>query len=293
MMPHSAVPRSIDHVVIASRDLAALAEEFRALGFTVGPRNRHPWGTENHIIQFDGSFIELIGVADAGGIPPHAPGVFSFGAHVRDFLADGNGMAMLAMATGNAVGDREAFRKARIGDFSVFDFERSGLNAKGKPVKVAFSLAFAAMPEAPRAAFFTCQQHFPQNFWNEAAQKHANGVRGITSLVMVAEDPSDTHEFLGAFLNQREMRATSFGLELSTGREKIEVLSPEAFRYRFGAAAPAVPGRGPQFAALILDGRANLLPKATSAGSSSRETGGSKPFMIELSGGAGLIGFSG
>jgi catechol 2,3-dioxygenase-like lactoylglutathione lyase family enzyme len=41
------MPRAIDHLVIAARDLEAQAAFYRRLGFQVGTRNRHPWGTEN------------------------------------------------------------------------------------------------------------------------------------------------------------------------------------------------------------------------------------------------------
>ncbi|WP_146038764.1 VOC family protein, partial [Paracoccus sp. SY] len=44
--------RHIDHVVVAVRDLDGAADLYARLGFQVGPRNRHPWGTENRIIQF-------------------------------------------------------------------------------------------------------------------------------------------------------------------------------------------------------------------------------------------------
>ena len=46
-------------------DLDAAAEDYRRLGFTVGARNRHPWGTHNAIVQFPGVFIELLTV---GGV---------------------------------------------------------------------------------------------------------------------------------------------------------------------------------------------------------------------------------
>ena len=39
---------------------------------------------------------------------------------------------------------RKEFRGAGIGDFDVFDFEREGRRPDGTPIKVAFSLAFAA-----------------------------------------------------------------------------------------------------------------------------------------------------
>ena len=58
--------RGLDHIVHAVRDLDAAAGLYRRLGFQVGSRNRHPraWGTQNHIVQLPGTFIELLTVAD-------------------------------------------------------------------------------------------------------------------------------------------------------------------------------------------------------------------------------------
>lgn len=268
-------PRGIDHLVVAGHELVALAAFYQSIGFQVGARNRHPWGTENHIIQFDGAFVELIGVGAGATIPDRAPRQYSFGAFVRDYIAGGEGLAMLALEGHNAVGDALMFRKQRIGDFEPFSFERKGADAAGHPRVVGFSLAFAEMQGAPRAGFFTCQQHFPQNFWAAERQRHANGVTGITSVTLVAEDPSDHHEFLGAFIGQREMRAVSGELELDTGRGLISVLSPELFRYRFGEEPPLRPGAGTQFAAITFAGadRAALNAAAARHGVALRSQG--------------------
>ena len=56
--------RGLDHIVHAVRDLDAAADLYRRLGFTVGARNKHPWGTHNHIIQLSGFFIELLTFAE-------------------------------------------------------------------------------------------------------------------------------------------------------------------------------------------------------------------------------------
>ncbi|MGP8122859.1 MAG: VOC family protein, partial [Xanthobacteraceae bacterium] len=42
--------RGLDHIVHAVRGLDAAAEFYRRAGFVVGARNRHPWGTHNHIV---------------------------------------------------------------------------------------------------------------------------------------------------------------------------------------------------------------------------------------------------
>ncbi|MCA0423097.1 MAG: VOC family protein [Proteobacteria bacterium] len=246
-------PRGIDHLVIAARDLDALAAHYRQLGFTVGPRNTHPWGTENHIVQMPGCFLELIGVGHGAAIPEQTGRAYSFGGFVRDYLAQSEGLAMLVLESNNAIGDAEDFRKAGIGNFEPFFFERSGIRADGSVARVAFTLAFAKWRGVTGAGFFTCQQHEPQNFWNPAVQTHENGVTGIARVTMVADDPSDMHEFLGAFIRQREMRATSFGIELDTGRGIVEVLSRTAFRFRFGVEPPGSPALGPQFAAITFN----------------------------------------
>ena len=72
-------PRRIDHLVLAVHDLEGAADFYTRMGFQVGARNRHPWGTENRLIQFRSSSLEPITVADTAQVPPHAHGFFSFG----------------------------------------------------------------------------------------------------------------------------------------------------------------------------------------------------------------------
>src|SRR5258708_4802579 len=155
--------RGLDHIVHAVRDLDAAAAFYRRLGFTVGARNRHPWGTHNHIVQFPGVFVELVSVGEPELIPPGTPRCPSFGAFIRDFLVSGEGLSMLVLEGKGAAEDANTFRAAGIGDFEVFDFAREAKRPDGSTVKVEFSLAFAADPQAPDIGYFTCQQHYPEN----------------------------------------------------------------------------------------------------------------------------------
>jgi hypothetical protein len=230
------------------RDLDAVGERYRALGFTVGARNRHPWGTHNAIVQFPGVFIELLTVGEPGLIPPARPRSISFGGSTKDFLARGEGLSMLVLE-GKGAADAEAFRAAGIGDFDVFDFEREGKRPDGSSVKVAFSLAFAADPKAPDTGFFTCQHHYPENFWNPAFQAHANGVTGVAGVVLVAENPADHHVFLKAFSGVSDLKSTSSGITIETPRGEIQVMDPAAFRLHYAAEPPDV-ARGMRFAAI-------------------------------------------
>ena len=160
------MPRGLDHIVHAVRDLDAAAEFYSRAGFAVGARNRHPWGTHNRIVQFPGCFVELITVGEPELILPLPARAFSFGGFTRDFLARREGLSMLVLESKGAAADVVTFEKAGISSFDQFDFEREAKRPDGSTVKVAFSLALATDPMAPDIGYFTCQQHHPENFWN-------------------------------------------------------------------------------------------------------------------------------
>ena len=193
--------RALDHLVIPARDLAAQAELYRRLGFQVGARNRHPWGTENHIVQFDGAFLELIGLGE--GFTPPAPraGEFSFARFVSDYLESREGLGMLVLRSADAEADRRTFAARGIGEFERFDFARKAKRPSGEIVDVAFSLAFAAAPEVADTGFFVCQQHYPENFWSAAAQVHPNGALGVSELTYAHARPGLAADFLERFLD--------------------------------------------------------------------------------------------
>jgi catechol 2,3-dioxygenase-like lactoylglutathione lyase family enzyme len=233
-------PRGLDHIVHAVRDLDAAAGLYRRLGFTVGARNRHPWGTHNYIVQFPGFFIELLTLAEPEKLGADG---FSrlFGAYTRDFLTRGEGLSLLILESRDATADEAAFRAAHIAVSDVMRFEREGKRPDGSTVKLGFSLAFAEDKLAPDIHFATCQQHYPQNFWNPAFQKHANSVSGIAGVVAVAEDPARHLKFMENFAGA-QAEPSGEGFIIATPRGAIEVTTPAAFIRRFGVAAPDVTG---------------------------------------------------
>ncbi len=231
--------RGLDHIVHAVRDLDAGADLYKRLGFAVGARNRHPWGTHNHIVQLPGFFIELVTVAEPGKLGDDGFSVL-FARFNQSFLARREGLSMLLLESTDAAADAAAFKAAGIAAADVLTFEREGRRPDGSAVKVGFALAFARDAEAPETGFATCQQHYPENFWNPAFQRHPNSAAGIASAVLVAENPADHHIFLSAFTGVRDLASTSSGVTASTLRGDIKVMDPAAFRNRFGAEPPDV-----------------------------------------------------
>src|SRR5436309_15333477 len=101
------MPRALDHIVHAVVDLDGAADFYRRLGFTVGARNRHSWGTHNYLVQLDGFYIELLTVAEPELLERDAEHVGlarHFGVFQRDALSRGEGLTMLLRESAD-VGD--------------------------------------------------------------------------------------------------------------------------------------------------------------------------------------------
>ena len=237
------MPHGLDHIVHAVRDLDAAAEVYRRAGFTVGARNRHPWGTHNRIVQLKNCYIEILEVAEPGKIVPHGARSFSFGAYHRDFLASREGFSMLILNSSDAALDALALETSGIGNSGVFEFAREGKKPDGTPVKLAFSLAFASDAASSNVRFALCQHHFPQNFWDPAFQNHPNGAKAVAGAVMVADSPTDHHIFLKAFTGLSDLHSTSIGVRARTDNGDIEIMEPVSFCDEFGV-SPDVDAAG-------------------------------------------------
>lgn len=240
--------------MLAVHDLDAAGALWQRLGFRVGARNRHPWGTENRLVQFPGSFIELITVGDAAAIPAHAPGRFSFGAFVRDHLARHEGLTMLVLDSADAQADAARFARLGIGDFAPFPFARAARRPDGSETRVAFTLAFAMDPALPGAGFFTCQQHHPENFWNPEFQLHPNGATGLAEVVLGVPDPGAHAGFLAGFCDTPAQARDGGGL---------------VFALAAGGRLAVVPRPGPG----LLEGLAVTLPDPDRQAARLREAG--------------------
>lgn len=192
-------------------------------------------------------FIELLTLAE-----PHRLGndgfAKLFGRYTGDFLKRQEGLSLLILESKDVRADAAAFCAAHIAASDVMRFEREGARPDGSAVKVGFSLAFAEDKLAPDIHFATCQQHYPENFWNPAFQKHANSVSGIAGVVVVADTPERHRGFVQAFAGA-EATASQDGFSIATPRGTIEVTTPDAFLRRFGVAAPDI-SHGARLAAI-------------------------------------------
>jgi hypothetical protein len=255
------MPRAVDHLVVAAHDLDAQAALYRRLGFQVGARNRHSWGTENHVVQFDGAFLELIGLGDEFAAPHPSEAVYPFAGFLAGYLGRREGLAMMVMRSADAEADRRGFEAAGIGGFARFDFARKGRRPDGREVEVAFSLAFAASPALPETGFFVCQQHFPENFWSRAAQVHPNGALGVAGLTLVCDEPDLARRFLAVFL-AAPAQTIPGGVAFVADGTRVECVTPETYAALYGAPAAGSGLAALRIAVADLDTTAKRLDEA-------------------------------
>src|SRR3954453_7157594 len=147
--------RGLDHIVHAVRDLDGAAALYERLGFAVGARNRHDWGTHNRIVQLPGFFVEILTVAEPEKLGDDGFSAL-FGRRNQSFLQRQEGLSLLMLESRDAAGDADAFAAAGIAASPRLHFERQGKRPDGTPVTVAFSLAFARDPKAPEIGFAVC-----------------------------------------------------------------------------------------------------------------------------------------
>jgi catechol 2,3-dioxygenase-like lactoylglutathione lyase family enzyme len=234
------MPRGLDHIVHAVHDLDGAAALYRRLGFTVGARNRHPWGTHNYIVQCPGTFIELLAVAEPDRLG--ADGMSElFGRYNQDYLAHSEGLSLLILESKDAKADADDFKRAGISAAEAVHFEREAKRPDGTPIKVGFSLAFAQDRAAPSMRFATCQQHYPENFWNPAFQKHPNGASEVRSVIMVADDPERHRAFASAYTGTSDFYVEPGEVSLWLPRGSFSIMTPARFQAAFGGPQP-VPG---------------------------------------------------
>lgn len=253
--------RGLDHIVHAVRDLDAAAEFYRRAGFTVGARNRHPWGTHNHVVQFPGFFIEILTVGEPDklgddGLSRH------FGIPNREAIARGDGFAMLVLESTDSEADAADFARSGIGISQPLPFSRQAVLPDGSATTVGFSLTFAKDPLSPQTTFFTCRQHNPTAFWKSDFQRHANGAQGVRGAVLIADRPADHRHFLEAFTGVRDLRVTLDGIAAATPRGDVEIMTAVAFHDRFGVQPKAGEGavlRGLRFAVADIEAVERVL----------------------------------
>jgi hypothetical protein len=196
------------------------------------------------------TYLEAIAVADRDAVDAAADAGNVFVKRLKQFTErHGEGFAMLAMKSGDAEADRARFAKAGFGGDSLA-FRRKATRVDGTEREIGVTLSFAESPEAADAGFFACQHVDPEALFDPSMTVHANGAKGVTAAIAVADSPADFSRLVAIALDAEASRSPD-GLSVAVGAQRVDVLTPGAFHARYCVGAP--PGRqGVRFSAIEL-----------------------------------------
>ncbi|CAN5210919.1 hypothetical protein BH10PSE17_BH10PSE17_09050 [soil metagenome] len=231
-------PLSLDHLVVTVRfDLDAASALFERMGFTLTPMGRHAMGSINHLILFDGCYLELIGVPRDADVQR------------KEVLDAPIGIDSLVLRPDSADAVFDALTRAGYPIMPLHAFSRP-IERDGRTQDVKFRTVRTLPGTFAAGRFYYCEQVTPELVWMPEFMHHANGVNGMSALVLVADDPQAVAEqyrgWVGASVevvddDARRLRIDDFDLE---------VISANRYRHRFGAMAVDALGRSSYFGAI-------------------------------------------
>jgi catechol 2,3-dioxygenase-like lactoylglutathione lyase family enzyme len=166
--------QGLDHAVILVRDLEAARRTYARMGLTLTPRGTHSLGSQNHCIMFERDYLELMAVPR-----PH-PALQAF----TDFLAQGEGLGALALATDDAAGLVAGLAADGIAADAPLDFSRPVADLG----EARFRIAQLPPDAVPGCLMFACQHFTRDRVWRPEFVRHAVGATGIAALAAVVEE---------------------------------------------------------------------------------------------------------
>lgn len=224
---------ALDHLGWIGPDLAAAAECWRRLGFTLsrvspqmgftGPDGGlELWASANRCAVFRDGYLELIGIVAPERFNPwQAYLARGAGPHIAAFRVDEADLAFPPLAE-RVDGFDPPVQRRRMAPL--------GLTEADGEMEMGFRNIFSQDAHWPEGRFIVIEHQTPEALWQDALTTHPNGALALVEAVFTAPDPSPTAERLEALLN----RPPAAG--------GVAVMTPDAFAARFrGAAAPDRP----------------------------------------------------
>lgn len=202
--------QGVDHAVVLVRDLDKARDTYARMGFTLTPRGYHTLGSQNHCLMLGRDYLELLAVPK-----PH-PAT----RHFSDFLATGEGLGAVALATDDAGALQADLVADGIAAEAPLDFAR----AVGNLGDARFRIVQLPPDAVPGCRVFACQHFTRELVWRPEYLSHANGALEIAALAVVAEDPADAAARYGQVLGARPQPIAE-GLLVQTGSAAIALAS--------------------------------------------------------------------
>jgi hypothetical protein len=172
----------LDHVAHFVPDLGAAGRLLESLGFVPTPESAHraqgaPAGTSNRCLMFEDGYIEILAPTLQ---TPNA-------ARVRAHMARYDGVHLACFGTPDARFEHTRLAAQGFEPEPLVDLQRTVEGGE----TVRFSVVYVPPGRMPEGRVQYVQQLTPEVIWKERFVAHANGVTGLASVYVVADDPAD------------------------------------------------------------------------------------------------------
>ena len=230
-------PLGLEHPLVVSDDLDALAERYRAMGFAPTRKGYHPWGTGTQLVLFPDNFIELMGIDDRRLIDTPSETCFRFGRFIADQLERREGIAMTALHSKDAAADVAAVTARGVAPDGLVNFRRQVTLPDGAKDEAVVSLAMLIDWQQPQLSHFICQQHRPEFVWVPAWMQHPNGAQAIERVVYAAAEPEAHRQRFAGIWGADALHDLGGGFRVATAGGELLVLDQPAAEGRFAPVA--------------------------------------------------------
>lgn len=225
----------IDHPLILVRDLAAARQRYEAIGFTMTPPGKHPWGTSTSVAILDDCLVEIMSIYDESLLDEKPAGGFKFGRYIHEHLQEHEGASICALHSDNAVEDVAEVTGRGIASQGTIDFGRDVVLPDGSKDRTSTTLKVLQDDALPRISNFICQQHRPDLIYIPKWRQHANGASGYTQVsILAARDhqPAVRARLLGLY-GASAVTDIPGGFAAATGQGSFAVYDHSEFERRY------------------------------------------------------------
>lgn len=229
------VVRALDHLVLPVCDLEIARSRYRALGFTVAPNGRHPFGTENANIFFvDNTFLEPLAVADAKAYASALEdNTFVRNDKAARAVFGEDCFSHVVLCSDNAQSDDRYFLDNGISGGPPVRFCRAFKTLDGAQQEAEFLLAFAGRGRAPDGCFFTCEAVRTPSVDRSSMLRHANGAIGIVHIISCMTEPVESKSLIKDIIGDTGSTETTDGIRYPMPNSTLSVLKPAAIERQF------------------------------------------------------------
>jgi len=208
--------RSLDHPVVAVKDMAGSRECYARLGFTIPPRGSHvEWGTGNWCIMFADDYLELRGILN--------PERFTL--NLDEVLARfGEGLMGVAFGTDSAQGNADAMKANGLQPRELRQLTRNFELSESQEswVQPRFSLCFPQESEVTGLMHVVMCEHLtPELIRKPEYLQHANAVLGVREITGLIDNPDEVEQAQRRLLGNNAVKrvADNVFLTLPSGQE--------------------------------------------------------------------------